>query len=161
MHHTINTYVCFDDTTDTNAYLLMHQWRQKGSIRFPFYDAHDLNTQPDPSEEYHLKRIIRTRLKVAQLFLVLVGENLRVNRFNLWEMEEAIKMDLPILVANLNGIRKQDEKNCPPILLDRGIMHISFRPKILQFAVNDWPVFYKTLKPENKEDPFFYGPEAY
>ena len=156
-------YVCFDAKTDMDAFQLLCKWKEKRTITFNFTHGYENNTiDPDPSLEYHLRRQIRNKLKDAALFLILIGEHIRYQpRLNQWEMEEAIKMDMPILAANINGLRKQDNARCPEILFDKAVMHISFKPRILRFAVSDWPSFYKSLPAENKEAPFFYGPEAY
>ena len=162
MTHLPHVYVCFDVKTDIAAFEMMCDWKLKGMIRFDFDHGYGNTIDPDPALEYQIRRQIRNKLKNRILFLVLVGEHSHApSRFNQWEMEEAIKMDMPILAANLNGLRKQDDKRCPPVFFDRAVMHISFKPKILQFATGDWPAFYQSLAPENKEAPFLYGPEAY
>ena len=44
-------YVCFDGDTDMNYYRLMCAWKENDGIPFNFYNAHDLNSARDASQE--------------------------------------------------------------------------------------------------------------
>ena len=50
------TYVCFDGDTDMSYYRLMQAWHQNDRSPFSFYNAHDLNTARDTSQEESIKR---------------------------------------------------------------------------------------------------------
>ena len=49
------TFVSFDGDSDMSYYRLMQAWRQNDGIAFNFYDAHDLNTARDSSQEVSIK----------------------------------------------------------------------------------------------------------
>jgi hypothetical protein len=111
------TFVSFDGDTDMAYYRLMQAWRQHDGINFNFYDAHDLNTARDSSEEQSIKAQLAARMRSSKVFVILVGERTRyLYKFVLWEIQQALSRDLPIIVVNLNGTRFMDEERCPPVL---------------------------------------------
>lgn len=153
------TYVCFDGDTDMCYYRLMCAWKQNDNIPFNFYNAHDLNSARDSSQEETIKAKLRVRLANTKVFIVLVGENTRyLYRFVRWEMEEAIKRQLPIVVVNLNGLRCMDNELCPPILKNAGAVHISFNARIMQHALECWPDDPNHMK---REGAFYYSSNIY
>lgn len=154
-------YVCFDGDIDIRYYWLMRAWKQKNTI-FDFYDAHDLNTACDSSLEETIKDKLRERLQHAKTFVVLIGESTRyLYKFVRWEMEQALDMGLPIIGANLNGLRFQDSDRCPPIIRDELAVHISFNALILQHALKTWPENHNTLKKQNASGPYYYKQNIY
>ncbi len=50
------TYVCFDGDKDMHYYRLMCAWKQHEGINFNFFNAHELNTARDDSQEASIKR---------------------------------------------------------------------------------------------------------
>ena len=156
------TYVCFDGDHDMHYYRLMCAWKQHEGIKFNFYNAHDLNTARDDSQEASIKRQLRERMKNTSVFVVLVGENTRyLYRFVRWEMEQALQLELPIIAVNLNGLRKQDTDRCPPIIREELAIHISFNAAILQYALEHWPASHAKYKKEGKSGPYYYKQEVY
>ncbi|UQO38927.1 TIR domain-containing protein [Burkholderia cepacia] len=140
----------------------MLAWRQSDHTPFLFYDAHDINYARDTSLEYSIKSQLRIRLANTKAFIVLVGQNTRyLYKFVKWEMEQAINLNLPIIVVNLNGMRQQDPDRCPPILRDELAVHISFNSRILQRALEEWPQMSLSLKNSGRAGPFFYNEQAY
>ena len=71
------TYVCFDGDTDMAYYRLMQAWHQNDNSPFSFYNAHDLNTARDNSQEASIKAQLRIRLQNSAEFIVLIGANTR------------------------------------------------------------------------------------
>ena len=53
------TYVAFDGDKDIRYYHLMKAQKQSDKTDFNFYDAHDLNTARDSSQEESIKRQLR------------------------------------------------------------------------------------------------------
>ena len=103
------TYVCFDGDHDMHYYRLMCAWKQHEGISFNFYNAHDLNTARDNSQEDSIKRQLRERMKNTSVLVVLIGEQTRyLYKFVRWEMEQAIQMNIPIIAVNLNGQKKTE-----------------------------------------------------
>lgn len=137
-------YVSMDADNDLHYYRLMQAWKQSDYTSFNFYDAHDLNTIYDKSEA-SIKAGLQVRFKNTKVFVLLVGEHTRyLYKFVRWEIEQAIKLDLPCIVVNLNGNRSQDNSRCPPIIQNRLAVHISFNAKIMEHALNNWPDFHST-----------------
>ena len=67
------TYVAFDGDKDIRYYLLMKAWKQSDKTDFNFYDAHDLNTARDSSQEESIKRQLRERMANSKVFVLLIG----------------------------------------------------------------------------------------
>ena len=144
MAYTNKVYVSMDADNDLNYYYLMKAWKQNDNTEFNFYDAHDINNIYDKSEE-SIKAGLRERFKNTKVFVLLVGEHTRyLYKYVRWEIEEAIKREIPFVVVNLNGKRSLDSKNCPPLARDILAIHISFNSRIMQYALENWPdEFYK------------------
>lgn len=134
------TYVVFDGDKDMWAYAYMLGWIEREGIDFDFQDAHDLNVITDRASEEAVKRKLQERLANTKQVIVLVGENTKnLFKFVRWELEIAIELGLPIVVVNLNGQRKMDPALCPAILKDEYAVHVPFKAKIIQYALENFP----------------------
>lgn len=161
MAYTNKTYVAFDADNDIRYYRLMQAWKQNDNTPFNFYDAHDLNNVRVYSEE-SIKRNLQERLRSTKVFILLVGENTKyLYKFVRWEIEQAIKRDLPIIVVNLNGKRYKDANLCPSILDDKLAIHISFNQKIIAKAIENWEELDKSYKAAGKTGAYRYNEEIY
>jgi hypothetical protein len=162
MSYRNKTFVSFDGDNDMAYYRLMEAWKQNDNIGFDFYNAHDINTARDSSTEDSIKKQLAIRLQSTKVFVLLVGEHTRyLNKFVHWEIEQALRRHLPIIVVNLNGKRSMDEDKCPPILQDKLAVHISFNAKIMQHALENWPNDYENLTKQEKAGPRFYNETVY
>lgn len=156
------TYVAFDGDSDIRYYHLMKAWRQRDSSLFNFHDAHDINNALDTSTEETIKRRLRERMMNSKVFVLLVGEKTRfLYRFVRWEIELAIKKDLPIIVVNLNNKRSIDTTLCPAIARDTLAIHVPFSPKIVQYALENWSTSHYTYKREGQSGPYSYKDSVY
>lgn len=161
MAYTNKTYVAFDADNDIHYYRLMQAWKQNDNTSFNFYDAHDLNNVRVYSEE-SIKRNLQERLRSTKVFILLVGENTKyLYKFVRWEIEQAIKRDLPIIVVNLNGKRNKDNNLCPSILEDELSLHVSFNQKIIEKALYSWEASDKKYRSEGSTSAYVYGGEIY
>jgi hypothetical protein len=155
------TYVCFDGDEDMHCYRLMTAWKANANFDFNFHDAHDLNTARDTSQEESIKRQLRDRFANSKLLVVLIGEKTKfLRKFVQWEMEVALRLDLPIIGVNLNGSRSRDER-CPPAIKDELAIYVPFKPAIVQHAMTHWPASHAKHKSEGKSGPFYYKDETY
>jgi hypothetical protein len=155
------TYIAFDGDNDMRYYRLMTAWSEHEGFDFEIHNAHDLNTARDTSQEESIKRRLRERFANSKLFLVLIGENTRyLTKFVKWEIETAIRLDLPIVGININGSRQRDER-CPPALRDQLALYVSFNEKIITFGMKNWPVYYPQHKKAGKTGPFHYNDDIY
>ena len=135
----------------------MKAWKANDNIDFNFYNAHDLNNLVDTSSEESIKRKLRERHKNAKLFVVLVGEKTKNHRkFVRWEMEQALKLGLPIVAVNLNKINGIDKDLCPAIIRDELVLHIPFKQSVKTRAIDNWPDEFKSLKAKGKSGPYHY-----
>lgn len=125
------------------AYRFMRGWKSNENIDFNFFDAHDLKLITDRANEDTVKRSLRERLSNTKQAIVIVGEKTKnLYRFVRWEMEICQKLDIPIIAVNLNGLRKQDGERCPGILRGEYVVHIPFKLKIIQYALDNFPSEY-------------------
>ena len=156
------TYVCFDGDNDIHYYRLMCAWKQNDNSAFDFYNAHDLNSARDSSQEENIKAQLRERLKNSSTLVVLIGEQTRyLHKFVRWEMEQALKLGLAVIGVNLNGRRSQDSERCPPVIRDELAVYVSYNPAIMQFALENWPTSHQQYKQEGKAGPFYYNDSIY
>jgi len=156
------TYVAFDGDTDIHYYQLMKAWKQNDGFDFNFYDAHDLNYAYDSSKEESIKAQLAERMRNSKLFILLVGEKTKnLRKFVPWEIEQAIKRELPIIVVNLNGNKGIDNDLCPPSLLNILSIHISCGPAIIQYAMDNWPNRHDVLKSQKEDEPRIYLDSVY
>lgn len=156
------TYVAFDGDKDMYAYNLMKAWKQNDNTNFNFYDAHDINTALDSSTEETIKRRLSERMSNSKVFVLLVGESTKyLYKFVRWEIEQAIKRELPIIVVNLNGKRASDDERCPAIANNTLAIHISYSPKIMQYALENWPSSHETYSKEGKTGAYHYKDSVY
>jgi hypothetical protein len=155
------TYVCFDGDTDMAYYRLMQAWKDNEHHDFNFHNAHDLNTARDSSQEESIKRQLRERFANSKLLVVLIGEKTKLlTKFVKWEMEVALRLDLPIIGVNLNKSRSQDDR-CPPAIKEELVIYVPFGQKIMQYAMDDWPASHKAYRTQGKSGPYHYIDSVY
>ena len=154
-------YVSMDADSDLKYYYLMKAWKQSDHSSFNFYDAHDVNNIHDKSEE-SIKAGLQERFRESKVFVLLVGDSTRyLYKYVRWEIEQAIKRQLPIIVVNINGTRSIDDIKCPPILKNELAIHISFNAKILEYALEHWPVLHDEKLKQNDKQSYHFKPETY
>ena len=156
------TFVSFDGDSDIHYYRLLRAWKQNDGIDFNFYDAHDLNTARDSSQEASIKAQLAERMRATKTFVILLGERTRyLRKFVGWEIEQALKRDLPTIAVNLNGKRSMDEERCPVLLRTALAVHISFNAAIMQHALDTWPPLHATHRLGQVARPFYYRGDVY
>lgn len=156
------TYVAFDADSDIHYYRLMQAWKQSDNHSFDFFDAHDINNLRATSSEVTIKAKLKERLNDTRVFVLLVGEKTKyLYQFVRWEIEQALKMELPIICVNLNGNRSKDTDRCPPILNNELTLHVSFNAKIIEKALSDWERLAPEHNKKNKKGDFSYSADIY
>lgn len=156
MSYRNKTYVIFDGDEDMWAYRFMRGWKANENVDFDFFGAHDLTPLTDRASEETVRRRLRERLSNTKQALVLIGEKTKnLHRFVRWEMETCQNLDIPLIAVNLNGKRSQDSDLCPPIIRDTYVVHIPFKLKIIQYALDNFPGEYHRRKPQDN------GPRVY
>lgn len=147
MSYRNKTYVIFDGDNDIWAYAYMKGWKVNENIDFNFYDAHDIKPLTDRASEETVKSRLRERFSSAKQVIVLIGEHTKnLYRFVRWELEFALKLDLPIIAVNLNNKREFDSDFCPPILREKYVVHVPFKMKIIKYALDNFPEEYHKRK---------------
>jgi hypothetical protein len=160
--YTNKTYVAFDADNDIHYYRLMQAWKKNDNTSFNFYDAHDLNNLLSWSSEETIKAKLAERMRNTKVFILLVGNNTKyLYKFVRWEIEQAIKRKIPIIVVNLNKKRSKDSALCPAILNNELSIHISFNQKIIEYAINNWPNSDKYYRNNNETGDYYYKDSVY
>jgi len=165
MSYRNKTYVAFA-SEDIRSYRLMEAWRENEHIDFSFFDAHDLYVARDTSTVETIKRRLSERMNNAKQF-VLLGSATATKKggdgksFLAHEVEIMLTLDLPIVVANLDGDRTVDRNFIPKPLLDADYhtVSVSFQPAVIQYALDDYARAYATST--NKTGPHQYGASIY
>lgn len=146
-------YVAFDGDNDITYYELLRAWHANGD--FEFNDAHDLNTSKDSSKEESIKHNLSIRLKNSKAFIILIGEHTKyLTKFVKWEIEQAIRLDIPIIAVNLNKSRIKDYL-FPNILNTTSCLLIPFEKQAIRDAINSWPDYYKKEVPSFTNKIYF------
>lgn len=158
------TYVAFA-SEDIKSYWLMTAWNKNENIDFNFYDAHDLYEARDTSLPETIKTRLRERLKNAKQVVLLGSAKAKAkgsdgSSFLAHEIKVISEFNLPVVVANLDQDRTVDRSFIPTPLLDERYytMSVSFQPKIIQHALDDYaPAFARSAN----EGPYQYKPSVY
>lgn len=160
--YTNKTYVAFDADNDIRYYRLMQAWKKNDNTSFNFYDAHDLNNLMSYSSEETIKAKLAERLRNTKVFVLLVGDTTKnLYKFVRWEIEQAIKRKIPIIVVNLNSKKSKDSSLCPAILNDELAIHISFNQKIIEYAINNWESSDANHRQNGEAGAYYYKTSVY
>lgn len=155
------TYIAFDGDTDMKYYRLMTAWSENDQFSVDFYNAHDINSARDSSEEESIKSQLRERFINSKAFIILIGEKTRyLTKFVKWEVEVAIKLDLPIIAININGNKTKDDRSHPA--LDGALaIYIPFKEKIISYAMDNWPESHRKYRKNGDSGYYVYKESVY
>ncbi len=160
--YTNKTYIAFDADNNIRHYRLMQAWKKNDNTSFNFYDAHDLNNLMSYASEETIKAKLAERLRNTKVFIILIGNNTKyLYKFVRWEIEQAIKREIPIIAVNLNGERGMDNNLCPAVLQDVLAVHVSYNQKIIEYAINNWEASDKAYRKEGKSGSYYYKDSVY
>ncbi len=163
------TFVSFA-SEDIHLYRLMCAWKENEHIDFNFHDAHDLNTALDTSQPDTIRRRLRERLANTKQVALLVGDTTRrkaadEDSFIYYEVEVIKRLELPVVFANLNQSRSAQSSRLPAELLNVYTISVSFQPKIIQYALDEYVQAFrenqKLPSEKRKTGPYKYKPSLY
>jgi MTH538 TIR-like domain (DUF1863) len=164
MSYRNKTYVAFA-SEDIKYYRLMEAWRDNDHIDFSFFDAHDLYISRDTSKPETIKRNLSERMKNVKQFVFLGSAAAKRKggdgtSFLAYEVETMISLDLPVVIANLDGDRTVDRGFIPKSLLDAEYytLSVSFQTKIIQYALDNYATNYMSSA---KAGPHQYPDKVY
>lgn len=151
MSYQDTTYIIFDGDKDRWAYSYMKGCKSHDHVDFDFRDAHELKEIRDWSQPDTVKRTLRQRFSTTGQVIVLIGDETKHHhRFVRWEMDVALSLDSPIIAINLNGLRQMDPELCPPIIRGEYVVHVSFKMRIIKYALDNFPAEYHRRQPSLK-----------
>lgn len=154
MSYRNKVYVCVEYDSDNRYYNTLKMWDKNDKFDFKFHNAHELNTIMKFSSEETIKRRLKERLLNTKIMIVLVGERTKYHhKYVSWEIKQAQKLDIPIIVVNLNKKNSIDNELCPSILKGANAVHIPFREAAFIHAMKYWHDYYhKTAKYSGGKD---------
>jgi hypothetical protein len=159
------TYVAFDGDNDKWAYVFMKGWTTNQRVDFDFEDAHDLDEMTSRAQnEAYVKGMLKERMKKSEALVVIVGQKTKnLYKFVRWEIELALELGLPIIVANLNNKTQMDPELCPPILRNKCAIHVPFKKDAIKYALETFPAAFRRLTDAEKAGGWRYynRPEWY
>ncbi|KGB50926.1 molecular chaperone Tir [Leuconostoc mesenteroides P45] len=154
-------YVAFDGDNDIFKYDLIKAWSKNQNIDFHIDDAHDLNTSKDSSQEASIKHNLSIRFSNSKAFILLVGEHTKnLTKFVKWEIETAIRLELPIIAVNLNGKKRADEL-MPPLLKENLSIVVPFKMVAIKYALENWPESDKEYRKNQDHRQYHYNDKVY
>lgn len=143
----------FDADNDMGTYNVMKMWKANQNIDFNFHNAHELNNLRINTSEDQIKRKLRERLSSTKQAILIVGNSTKnLYKFVRWEIDVAIKMDIPIIAVNLcksNGVTERT----PAILKDRAyFVSVPFEQSKIRYALDNFPNEYHREKSKAPDD---------
>ncbi|WP_045861040.1 TIR domain-containing protein [Teredinibacter purpureus] len=159
------TFVSFA-SEDIHAYRLMCAWRNNQNIAFDFHDAHDLNTARDTSAPQTINRRLRERLNNTKQVVMLIGDETRRkaarnSSFISYEVRAIHDLNLPVVFVNLNSSRASQKNRLPTMLSDQFSVCVSFQPKIIQYALDNFVAEFSSSRSKRTAGPHYYRAEIY
>jgi MTH538 TIR-like domain (DUF1863) len=162
MSYRNKTYVIFDGDNDRWAYSYMNGWKSNENMDFNFHDAHDIGPLTDRASDETIKTRLRDRFSNAKQAVILVGpETKNLRKWVPWEIEISQKLDLPIVVVNLNGKRQMDPDLCPAALRRWPAVHVEYKARIIQHALDNFPGQYPQIHASSQNDWYYYNDDIY
>jgi hypothetical protein len=130
----------------------MKGWKQNENVDFNFDDAHDLGGMTSRAQdEQYVKARLRERMNKSSAVVLLVGDKTKnLYKYVRWELELALELGLPIIVANLNNKTQMDADLCPAIIRTACAVHVPFKAKAIKHALESWPREFRGLNYEQK-----------
>lgn len=165
MSYRNKTYVAFA-SEDIHNYWLMKAWRANKNIEFDFTNAHDLYEARDTSTPETIKRRLRERLNNTKQVVLLGSPAARRkggdgSSFLAYEVGSIISLGLPVVVANLDGARRDKSgTNIPTSFADEDYftMSVSFGPTIIKYALDNYVPDFNS---SDKTGPYNYHESVY
>ena len=75
--------------------------------------------------------------------------------------KQAIKRNIPIIIVNLNGKKSKDFNLCPAILNDELAIHVSFKQKIIEYAIDNWEASDASHRKAEETGAYYYEDSVY
>ena len=86
----------------------MKAWKANNKTTFDFINC-QLGSEINSENEFYIKRLCKERINMSSTFIQLIGEDTKFKyKYVRWEIEQAIKREVPCIVVNLNGKRSAD-----------------------------------------------------
>lgn len=149
-------YVAFDGDNDMRYYNLLKAWNENYSINFEFNEnqnAHNLNYAHDWALPESIKNQLRERLKESRILLLLVGySTYRCSKFVEYEVETAMRMDIPIVYVMINKdyVAPKWVPETYPLLT------IGFSAESIRKAIKEWDSYHMLFKHSSNKKHYYW-----
>ena len=142
-------YIAFDADNDMQYYNLLKAWDANDGIFFEFtknQNAHNINYAHDWALPESIKNQLRARLKESRILLLLVGASTyRCSKFVEYEVEAAMRMDIPIVYVMLNSSFVEPKW----VPMDYPLLTIDFNAKSINKSLREWEIIHMYYKDSN------------
>lgn len=92
---------------------------------------------------------------------MIIGEKTKnLVKFVRSELELTLKKDIPLIAVNLNDRRQCDDDRCLAVIRDEYVVHIPFKAKMLQYALDHFPAEYAG-RDRNAKGARYYPDDVY
>lgn len=154
-------FVCYNHEKDKAYFDMLESWCCEEKINFIYQNViQDALNSPQVLVA-RMKNTIE-KMRNINAFIILVSENTKnLNNSMLIEVNTALNLDIPVIAVNVNGLRYIDGNNCPFILRDKHVLHISFNSKIIEKAIEAWPIYYNNHKEDEEKGPRYFKDTVY
>lgn len=154
-------FICYDHAKDVDYYNMLKSWLSDDGITIITGNSVS-ETVLSPKALTSQVSALEQKMQNIDAFVLIVSENTRnLCTQMLWEVNVALDSGIPIIALNANGLRYIDESNCPTLLKGKHVLHIANNPKILEKALEIWPLYYKEHKDEDKKGARFFKDSVY
>lgn len=149
---------------DASAWWEMRAWPQEQGIPFDFEDAYDLHAKGDTNRDL-IRRRLRERIGRSRQAIVLVGPRSRAvadnqRNYFFYELDVLTKLGMPIVVVNVNGVRRVDRARLPEPLARHYTINVAFEPRIVRHALDTFAAGYAASK-SSQTGPHVYEAHVY
>lgn len=156
MSYRNKTYIAFDGDHDMKYYDLMKAWNNNENIDFDFDNAHDLTQAHDWAMTDSIKRSLKLRIDNSKMMILLIGETTkRLTKFVEYEVETAMRQELPIICVNLDGSSRKDGY-APTWMEDYPVLYVPFNREIISYAMKRWPDSFFTHYIGHEKGSYYY-----
>ncbi len=124
-------YFAFDGDKDIYYYKLLSMWNNNNKKPLSFKNSQDLNNSSDWNKKITTKKELKQRINISDAFILLLSElTIKLEYVN-FEINEAIKNKIPIIIVD---IRRNKEKK---IYLPELITKYKNYKGIVEFRLNE------------------------
>lgn len=124
---------------EKSFYHTFEMWRDHKNINFNFFDAHDLNNIKETSSDATIIARLQERLRDTKMMILLVGDQTRNRKWVKWELDQAKKRNIPLIVIETDKTQKEyNSYRMPQEVMDYRFAFSFFNLDSIKNAIDSW-----------------------